>query len=193
MDTAFCTLKMTTHASVGLRVRSSERDENMGCCKTSAWRHLDFLAEVDARRELMHGASPQYIDLYSDKSDHLFSAQQRVGWVHLPAIASVIFGIPPFALKSIFFSSHVRRSRKLHTTEMGLLLSMLSSVPTASAAMASLASSSSRISTSKKAEKPPTSCASAIALCNLPLDTAARDAMLASGCLLSVVILWVPT
>jgi hypothetical protein len=75
MDTAFCTLEMTKcdmHASVGLR--SLERGENMGHFKISLWRHLDFRTEVDERHELIHGTSPQYIDLYSDKSDYVFSA-----------------------------------------------------------------------------------------------------------------------
>ena len=52
----------------------------------------------------MHGASPQYIDLYSDKSDQVFSAPQRVGWVHLPTIASVVLGNFPIRLGEDFLS-----------------------------------------------------------------------------------------
>ena len=100
MGTVFCTLDMMKcdiHASVGLR--SLERDENIDRYKTSPWtqwRHLDFRAEVDVR----HGLIPQYmpIDLYSDKSDQVFSALQHVRWVHLPKIASIIFANSPVRL-----------------------------------------------------------------------------------------------
>ena len=106
MGTALCTLEMMKgdiHASVGLR--SLERDENVNRYKTSPWtpwRHLSFRAEVDVR----HGLIPQYmhIDLYSDKSDLVFSALQHVGWAHLPKIASVIFANFPIRLGEDFLS-----------------------------------------------------------------------------------------
>ena len=104
MGTAFCTSEMTKcdiHASVGLR--SLERDENIDRYKTSPWtpcRYPDFRAEVGVR----HGLIPQYmrIDLYSDKSDLVFSALQHVGWAHLPKIASVIFANFPIRLGEDF-------------------------------------------------------------------------------------------
>ena len=66
------------HASVGLR--SLERAENVDRYKTLPWRHLDFRAEVDMRRGLIHGTSARCINLYSDKIDQVFAALQRVGW-----------------------------------------------------------------------------------------------------------------
>ena len=68
---------------------------------------------------------------------------------------------------------------------MGSLLSMLSNAPTAPVAIVRLPFIPDL--DIQEERKPPTLCASAIALYNIPFDTETSDAILASGCLLSVV------
>ena len=147
MDTAFCTLELTKcaiHASLGLR--SLEGAEEVGRCKTSPWRHLDFWAEVDVR----HGLIPLHmrIDLYSDKSDQIFSGSVWDGTTYRRS-HQLFSVISPFVSERILFPSHAQL-RKRHATEMGPPPSSLSNVPMASVATASFASPSSRISASKR-------------------------------------------
>ena len=152
MGTAFCTLKMTIHASVGLR--SLESDENIGRYKTSPWtpwRYLVFRAEVDVR----HGLIPQYmhIDLYSDKSDQVFSALQHVGWVHLPKIASVIFANFPIRLGEDFL--FLSTASPASATQQKWARSSQCCRTRQRRQSRSFASSSSWISTSKRSESHP--------------------------------------
>jgi len=148
---------------VPVELRWLERAENTRAVKTSPWRHPDIRGEVNVQHGLMHGTHASNIDLYSDQ---VFSPLRRgEGWVHLPAMAhlhklfSVIF---PSVSRRTFFPSHIQRSCKRRATEVSQRLDVSMATP-APAAMASLASSSTRISTSKRSEKPPTSCACAIA------------------------------
>ena len=132
------------------------------------------------------------IDLYSDKSDQVFSALQRVGRVHLPTIASVVLSNFPIRLGEDFLSfprpaPQAPRNRNgpapINVVERANGASCdgivrLPFIPDLDV---------------QEERKPPTSCASAIALYSIPFDTAAGGAILASGCLLSVVFLWAPT
>ena len=152
-----------------------------------------FRAEVELRHGRIHGTSAQRIDLYSDKSDQVFSALRRVGWVNIPAIASVIFGNSSICLEEDFLSFprpvllQAPRNRNGPTP-----LDVVENVNGASrGAIAGLLFFLDL--DIQEERKPPASCVATTALCNMPFDTAARDAMLANGCPLSVVVLWAPT
>ena len=133
-----------------------------------------------------------HTDLYSDKSDQVFSALQRVGWVHLPTIASVVLGNFPIRLGEDFLS-FPRPAPQAPRNRNG-------PAPINVVERANGASCDGIVRLPfipdldiQEERKPPTSCTSAIALCNIPFDTATSDAISASGCLLSVVFLWART
>ena len=127
------------------------------------------------------------------KSDQVFSALRRVGWVNIPAIASVIFGNSSICLEEDFLSLPRPKLLQAPRNRNGPTpLEVVENVNGAS--RDGIAGLLFFLDLDiEKEQKPPTSCAATIALCNMPFDTAARDAMLASRCLLSVVVSWVPT
>jgi hypothetical protein len=87
--------------------------------------------------------------------------------IHLPPIARscrLLSVIPPLVSRRNFFPDPAQRSRRRAATDLSSPPSILSSITTsAPAAMASFASCSSRTSTSRRSEKPPTSRARVIA------------------------------